>query len=152
MKATIQKTIFISALLTGLQGAAFAKPIDIETVLSTSKSWNTKTLPSYHSGQPELKVLKFKIAPGAVTPVHIHPVNGAGYIISGELTMFTTTDPHGSFANKSNVKKIKLKAGEAWAETVNTWHYGVNKGKKDVEFIVIFSGHPGTPPTLTLNQ
>src|SRR3990167_7856799 len=63
------------------------------------------------------KVLTFKISPGAKTSIHVHPLNGAGYILSGELTMYSTEDTHGSFANPKQVKKIILKAGGAWTET-----------------------------------
>jgi quercetin dioxygenase-like cupin family protein len=95
-------------------------------------------------------VLLFKIAPGGKTTVHVHPLNGAGYMLAGELTMFSTEDPNGSFENPKQVKKIAIKAGEAWTESVNTWHYGENRGKVDVEFVLIFAGQVDIPPTISL--
>jgi quercetin dioxygenase-like cupin family protein len=123
--------------------------IKIKTVLQSSKSWNGALLPLM-SGIPEFHVLHFSMKPGAKTTIHMHPLHGAGYMIAGELTMYATDDPHGSFEEKSKVKKIVLKTGDAWNETVNIWHYGVNETANDVEFVLIFVGHEMTPPTLSL--
>ncbi len=124
--------------------------LKIEEVLRSSKSWNGAPLPILSSGKTEFRVLLFKMPPGSKTTIHMHPLNGAGYMISGELTMYATDDPHGSFKDSSQVKKIVLKAGDAWTETVNIWHYGINETDADLEFVLIFVGHEGTPPTLSL--
>jgi quercetin dioxygenase-like cupin family protein len=124
--------------------------VQITQLLKTTKSWNGSPLPGIGSGTTEFKVLHFRIPPGAKTTIHLHPMNGAGYMIEGELTMFSTEDPHGSFDNPKQVKKVKLKTGDAWAESVNAWHYGENTGKEEAEFILIFAGQVDTPPTLSL--
>lgn len=139
-----------ACLFTGVVHTTSAEPVQIEQILKTNKSWNGAALPGFNNGQSEMKVFRYKIAPGEQTPVHLHPMNAAGYMISGELTMFSTDDPHGSFADSKQVKEIKLGAGSAWTETVNTWHYGVNKGDKDAEFVLIFAGQEDVPATLTL--
>jgi quercetin dioxygenase-like cupin family protein len=140
--------VFMISLFSCVAG--IADSVEISPILTTSTSWNGDPLPGLSTGTTELRVLKFKIDPGAKTTIHVHPSNGAGYMIAGELTMYTTSDPHGSFADPKTVKEIKLSPGSAWAETVNTWHYGENQGKTDVEFIVVFAGEKGTPPTLSL--
>ena len=151
MKQVIRLSIFTTLLgLIASPQDILAKPLEITTVLSTTQSWNGELLPGYNSGQTELKVLRYSIAPGTKTPVHLHPVNGAGYIMSGELTMVSTRDPHASFSDPKNTKKIRLTAGQAWTETVNTWHYGENNGDKTVEFVLVFAGQSGTPPTLAI--
>ena len=124
--------------------------VQIKQILKTTKSWSGSPLPGFSSGMTEFRVLHFKIAPGGTTTVHVHPTNGAGYMIAGELTMISTEDPHGSFENPKQVKKITLAAGEAWTESVNTWHYGVNNGKIDAEFVLIFAGEVDIPPTISL--
>lgn len=129
---------------------AQTQAVDIQQIFKTTKSWNDANLPGFSNGPTEFKVVKFKIAPGAKTLIHLHPLNGVGYVLSGELTMYTTDDPQGSFTDKTKVKNITLAAGKSWAETVNTWHYGENKGAKDVEFIVVFAGTEGVPATLSL--
>lgn len=144
IKATV--SLFILIFSTTL---SFANPIEIHPILKTTKSWNGTILPGFNSGQTEFTVLTFKVAPGAKTVIHMHPMNGVGYMLSGELTMYATDDPHGSFtANK--VKKIKLKAGDSWSETVNVWHYGENNTNKEITFLLVFVGAEKTPPTLSL--
>ena len=86
--------LFILLLSTTL---SFANPIEVRPILKTTKSWNGNTLPALSSGQTEFTILKFKVAPGGKTAIHLHPMNGAGYMISGELTMYATEDPHGNF-------------------------------------------------------
>lgn len=132
-------------------GKDHAKPLETKQILQTTQSWAGTTLPPLGSGQTEMRVLTYKIKPGTKTPVHLHPINGAGYIISGELTMYATEDPHGGFKDKSQVKSIVLKTGESWTETVNVWHYGINNGKVDVNFILIFAAQVGVPSTLSLD-
>jgi quercetin dioxygenase-like cupin family protein len=149
MKTILSQTLTALCLTLSFSQAQ-AEPVQIDQLLQTSQSWNGAALPGYASGKTELRVLKFKIAPGAKTQVHMHPMNGAGYVISGELTMHSSEDTHGSFADPNQVKTITLGVGKAWTETVNTWHYGENKGKKEVEFVLVFAGQEGTPPTLSL--
>jgi quercetin dioxygenase-like cupin family protein len=129
---------------------ARTQSIEVLPILTTTKSWPGSLLPGFRSGQTEFKVWKFKLEPGTSTAIHMHPLNGAGYIISGELTIYATEDPNGSFDNVRKVKKIKRVAGDSWAEPVNVWHYGVNEGKTNLEFTVVFVGEEGTPPTVTL--
>lgn len=137
----------ISTLL-GVQ-SALADPVEIIQILQSTEGWTGTPLPGYGTGETDLRVVTFKIEPGAKTSVHVHPVNGAGYIISGELTMYATEDVHGDFSDPKKVKKIVLKEGEAWTEAVDTWHYGENNGEQDVTFIVIFAGTQGTPSSLS---
>ena len=65
--------------------------------------------------------------------------------------MFSTDDPKGSFADPKRIKKIKLGPGDAWAESVNVWHYGENTGTSEVQFVLIFAGQIDIPPTLSLD-
>ena len=117
-----------------------------------SQGWDEGNLPGFSNGQTDMRVVSFKLAPGAKTSVHAHPVNGAGYILSGELTMYATTDTAGDFSDPSKIKKVVLKTSDTWAEAVNTWHYGENNGKEEVNFIVVFAATEGTPSTLSLQK
>ena len=132
--------------------AANSKPIAIQQILQTSKSWEGSDLPGFNTGTPEMQMFSYRIPPGARTPVHIHTINGMGYILSGELTVYATTDPHGSFDDPQKLKTMHLKAGDSWAEAVNVWHYGVNEGKQDVTLILGFAGPKDSKPTLTTPQ
>lgn len=117
----------------------------VREILKSNHSWDGALL------KTECRVLHFTMAPGSRTTVHMHPLNGAGYVIKGELTMVATEDPHGNFKDPKRIKEVRLRAGDAWTETVNTWHYGANLGKEELEFVLIFTGEVGTPPTLSLN-
>jgi len=152
----VKKHLFVSLFLSSTcaslalaQPSSVNEPVAIKEILSSDKAWDGSDLPGFNTGTPELKVLTYKIAPGAKTPVHIHTMNGAGYMLSGELTMYATEDTKGGFENPSKVKKIVLKAGEAWTEGVNVWHYGENNGPDDVSFVLVFAGEKGTRPTLS---
>jgi quercetin dioxygenase-like cupin family protein len=151
----LNKQLFLSLVLASTTtGLAMAKssvtePVVIKEVLSATKAWDGSNLPGFNTGTPELKVLTYKIASGAKTSVHIHTINGAGYMLAGELTMYATEDSKGSFADASKVKKVQLKAGDAWTEAVNVWHYGENNGQDDVTFVLVFAGDKGTQPTLS---
>jgi len=152
----LKKHLFLSLMLASTSiSLALAKPsaanepVTIKEILSSDKAWDGSDLPGFNTGRPELKVLTYKIAPGAKTPVHIHTMNGAGYMLSGELTMYATEDTKGGFEDPLKVKKIALKAGEAWTEGVNVWHYGENNGTDDVTFVLVFAGEKGTRPTLS---
>lgn len=124
--------------------------VKIEEILRTTKSWDGSPLPGIGAGIAEFRILMFKIAPGGKTTIHMHPLNGAGYMLAGELTMYSTEDHHGSFADPKLVKEKKFSPGDAWTETVNIWHYGENKGEEEVRFVLVYVGQEGTPPTLSL--
>jgi quercetin dioxygenase-like cupin family protein len=120
--------------------------VEIKTILDTIQSWDQSDLPN----DMRINIKEFTIQPGAKTVIHKHPVHGGGTILEGELTMFVTQDPHGSFDDSKKVKKVTLKSGETWAETIDTWHYGVNEGSIPVKFILTFIGDKDTPQTISL--
>lgn len=144
------KTSLLSLVLLAASLQAQAAPLDIKSIITTDKAWDQSALPGYTTGSSEMHVVKFKIAPGTKTPIHLHPVNGGGYIVSGELTMYSSSAANGDFSDPSKTKEIVLKQGDAWAEAVNVWHYGINNSDQDVEFIVVFAGQKGTPTAMSL--
>ncbi|MDK9720351.1 MAG: cupin domain-containing protein [Rhodospirillales bacterium] len=127
--------LFALALLIG--GQAFAESaaeVTVETLAKSSASWNGTPLPAYASGQPEVSILRIRIAPGATLPMHLHPMINAGVLLSGELTVKT---------EKGDI--LRLKAGEAIIEVVDQWHSGVNAGKQPAEILVFYAGVAGQP-------
>lgn len=150
MKITSHVLLPMTLTLAFITAYADDAPVTVTNKLTTQKAWSGSTIPGYTSGQPEMLVNHFRIIPGGKTPVHLHPTQGAGYMISGELTMFATTDTNGKFDDDSKVQTTTLKAGEAWGESVNQWHYGVNNGEEDAIFVIVFASEAGTPATLSL--
>ena len=120
----------------GLFGAD-QEPITVTELLKTSASWDGAALPSYPRGKSEVTIVRITVQPGAEFPLHQHPVINAGVLLSGELVVTTATK-----------KTIHVKAGDAIAEVVNTWHSGKNEGKVPAEILVFYAGTVGTPITI----
>jgi len=108
--------------------------VEAQVLIKTSRAWNGSTLPSYGDGQPEVTIVRYRFAPGASIPMHMHPVINAGVLLKGELQVMTKSG-----------EKITLKAGDPLVELFKEWHYGVNSGKEPVDLIVVYAGTVGTP-------
>jgi quercetin dioxygenase-like cupin family protein len=111
--------------------------IEVIKLLETSESWNGEHLPKYLDGNPKITILKAIIPPKTKLEMHKHPVINAGVLLKGELTVIT---------EKSDT--LRLKAGDAFSEVVNTWHYGINNSTKSTEIIVFYAGIEGSPITV----
>ncbi len=96
---------------------------------SQTTSWDGATLIDYPTSKPAITLLKITVAPKSKLPQHYHPVINVGYMLEGSLTV---TD------DKGNSKTIS--AGEALIETVNTIHYGENRGDTDAVIVVFYAG------------
>lgn len=118
--------------LCGADGA-----VTVTDLLKTSKSWDGTPLPDYPTGKPEITIARITFPPGAQLPLHRHPFINAGVVLSGELTVIT-----------ADRKTLHLKAGDAIAEVVHTWHYGKNEGKVPTEIVVFYAGTVGAPLTV----
>ncbi len=81
-------------------------------------------MPDYPNGKPEIAILRIKLPPGTVLPLHKVSGQNAGIMISGALTVVTEAG-----------KALHPKTGEGIIEVVNTWHYGKNEGNKGAEIV-----------------
>ena len=88
---------------------ADSQPIVVQKLVQSSKSWDGALLPAYPTTQPEVTILRFRIAPGAKLPLHHHPVINAGVLLSGQLKIETVSGA-----------TLHLKAGDPIVETVDT--------------------------------
>jgi len=111
--------------------------IEVKVLTKTEYSWDGKALPEYRNAKPEITILKITIPPGVALPVHQHPVINLGYMLSGELTVFT-----------EDGKVLYLKEGDHIVEVVNTWHYGKNTGTRPAVILVFYMGYEGKPITV----
>ena len=113
------------------------KTTDVELIQQTKVyqlakscvSWDDALLPAYPQGHPEITILRIVIPVGETLVEHKHPVINAGVLLKGELTVQT-----------EGGKTLHLKAGEAFVEVVDTWHYGKNEGVEPAEIIVFYAG------------
>lgn len=108
--------------------------VQATTLIKTTKAWNGQILPGYGDGQPEITVVRYKIAPKARLPMHMHPVINAGVLIKGQLTVITKAG-----------EQITMNVGDPLVELFKEWHYGTNKGAEEAELFVVYAGTVGTP-------
>jgi len=106
-------------------------------LLETTKSWNGEMLPKYPEGQPNITILKAVIPAHTKLDVHKHSVINAAVLMDGELTVVTE-------ANDT----LKITSGDAFAEVVNTWHYGINERNKPAQLIIFYAGIEGGRNTI----
>ncbi len=111
-----------------------------EVLLKTSTSWNGAPLPPYPSGTPEITLTRITIPPGAKLPVHKHGVVNAGVLLSGQLTVMS-----------SSGQSVQLKAGDALSEVVETWHRGENTGRVPAVILVCYVGSPALANTTLMS-
>lgn len=111
--------------------------VSATVLIKTAKAWNGAVLPEYGSGQPEITIIRYRFAPGASIPMHMHPVINAGVLLQGELTVTTKAGD-----------KIQLKAGDPLVELFKEWHFGANSGLDVADLIVVYAGKVGTPLTI----
>jgi quercetin dioxygenase-like cupin family protein len=119
------------------QHAAAEQPIVATKLVQSKTSWDGSLLPAYPTTQPEITILRIRIAPGARLPAHHHPVINAGVLLSGQLTVVMASGA-----------SLHLKAGDPIVETVNKLHYGVNDGDVPAEIIVVYAGTVDHPITV----
>jgi len=131
------KTIYIICLFLVSCHQNTPNNTEFTTLLETTKSWNGNTLPKYPEGQPNITILKAIIPAHSKLDFHKHKVINAAVILDGELTVVSETKD-----------SLKLKAGDAFAELVNTWHYGINNSSKPVELIIFYAGFEGGSNTV----
>ena len=135
----------IGPLLTALLCLLLASPapafelraVQVESLAKSATSWNGNALPAYPAGQPEVTVLRIRVAPGARLPLHKHPVINAAVMLAGELTVMTEAG-----------RSARFRPGEAIVEVVDQWHYGHNDGAEVAELIVFYAGVQSQPITV----
>ncbi len=101
-----------------------------ETVIKTNVYWNQEPIKAIHIEQPQVTILKITIPTGEKLSMHKHPMLNVGYMIKGELTVYSEKG-----------EKLVLKAGDPIVELVDTWHYGENTGPEDVVLVVTYVGN-----------
>lgn len=121
--------LFISSSLKAEEGSASSTVVLLDGVTT---SWDGADLIDYPTGKPCITMLKITVAPKSKLPLHYHPVINVGYMLEGSLTV---TD------DKGNTETIS--AGEPLIETVNTIHYGENRGDTEAVILVFYAGEVG---------
>ena len=82
----------------------------------------------------QIAALLVEIAPGGETGRHQHPVPTFVYVLEGTVTIAHEGHP-----------QVVYTSGQAFLESVNTWHNGRNLGTTPLKLLVVFSGEEGKP-------
>ncbi|MCF5225603.1 cupin domain-containing protein [Pseudomonas syringae] len=126
--------LVLTAAISSVAPAADKPEIKAQVAMKEVSSWDGTPYKSYPQGQPQLTVLEITIPPHTALPWHQHPIPNAAYVVSGELTV----------EDRLSGKSLKVHAGQAFAESVNSSHRGVT-GDQQAVVIVTYSGVEGTP-------
>lgn len=111
--------------------------VSVTKLISSTNSWDGVLLPAYPRQQPNITILRITIPPGVRLHTHKHPIINAGVLLSGQLTVVTTTGA-----------TLHLVAGDPIIEVVNTLHYGINEGKIEAEIMVFYAGTLDDPTSI----
>lgn len=117
------------------------EPVTSTQLLQTSTAWNNQPIEYPETESAQITALHIEFAPGSETAFHRHPVASLAYIMSGELEVTI----------KDGETKI-FRTGDAFAEVVNTWHYGKNVGDEPVRLVVFYIGEEGVKLTEHLSE
>lgn len=118
-------------LLSACSSTSPSTPVDAQVLLRASNAWDGSPYTRYATGQPELSLLKIRIAADTTLDWHRHPAPNAGYLLKGDLTVETREG-----------RQIHLRAGDTLAEVVDRVHRG-RSGSQGAELIVFYAGTPG---------
>ena len=106
-------------------------------LLKTDTTTTGQKLSACFSNPSEITGLKVRIPPSQETGWQKHTVPGVAYVIKGKLTV-----------DIDNGKSFEFAQGQSFAEVVDTYHNGKNKGSDTVELIAFFIGPKDTTITI----
>lgn len=121
--------------------SASAQGIKTEKLLETTTSWDGKTLPMYPTTQPKVTILRITIPPKTKLPEHYHSVLNFAVVTKGVLKVV-----------KEDGEELVIKRGEAVAEVLGDYHYGINEGSEPVELYVFYAGDEGSPLSIKKHE
>ncbi len=129
--------LLTSAAAAQAQGDALPSGFEAAPVLKSSETADGNPIKFPQSNNPEIVSVTGTLQPGGRTARHQHPIPVFVYVLEGELEVQTEGhDPR------------NYKAGEAFLESVNTWHQAHNKSSGPTKILVVFMGEAGKPTTV----
>jgi quercetin dioxygenase-like cupin family protein len=137
VKSNLLQVVVISSLLwmiAASRATAGNPHIAVSQVLQTTRSWDGNKYSRYVNGQPQITILKISIPPNTALDWHEHPMIGAAYVVSGQITLEI----------RGTRKRKTFSAGQALAESVATVHRGYTTNQP-VDLVVFYAGAVGLP-------
>jgi quercetin dioxygenase-like cupin family protein len=130
MKRILLTIVLIFICLYGK--SQYNKGLIIEPLLKTDTTALGESFIYPDMQKDEITILKITFKPGQSTGWHKHNFPLFAYVLKGNLTL-----------EPENGKTMCYSKGSAFSEIIDTYHTGVNKGKKDVVLIVFYLGEKG---------
>ena len=126
-------SLTITVILICLIGKSqYNKEIIIEPILKTETTSTGQGFIYPQLQDDEITILKITIPSGKSTGWHKHEFPVFAYILKGNLTV-----------ELENNNIMQFSKNSSFSEVVNTFHTGINKGKKDVVLIAFYIGEKG---------
>ena len=123
---TIALIVCVLALtITGPVSAADVTGV-VSTPIVQTRTTNTGQ-PIEVPAHPTVIVSQTTIAPGARIRTHKHPYPHYVYVVEGTLTV----------VDEASGKTFEIKPGGFFAEMVDTWHHGENRGATTVRLVAV---------------
>jgi quercetin dioxygenase-like cupin family protein len=128
--------LLILFFLLGLSMKAqqYSGKLKFENVVETEKNAMGQKIVYPDFKDAKVSMMKITFPPGESTGWHKHIIPVFSYILQGTLTI--ETEDH---------QIMEFKEGSSFAEMVNVYHQGTNKGDKDLIAFVIYLGGDDTP-------
>jgi quercetin dioxygenase-like cupin family protein len=118
-------------------GVAFAQVgMKSSTVLQTTTTATGQPI-QFPPSRNQFMGVVIELAPGGEVGRHLHPVPNFVFMLEGELTIETEGNAPRTYS-----------AGQSFAESINTWHNGINRGTVPSKFIVVFASEEGKAVTV----
>lgn len=126
-----------AAVVALLAGAVWAQVgFRSTTVLQTSTTVTGQPI-EFPLFRNEIRAFLVEIAPGGQAGRHMHPIPTFAYILEGELSVEIDGQPPRLY-----------RAGQAWVESVMTWHNAFNRGGSPAKFLVVYAAEEGKPTAI----
>jgi len=125
--------IFIAVACNELH-AQYSKELVLETLLKTETTSMGQTVVYPHDTSAEVNVVKVTIPSGASTGWHQHHIPVFAYVLQGTLTV-----------QLDNGTEKEFLPNTSFAEVIDMFHNGTNKGKEPVVLVVFYAGEKGKP-------
>lgn len=106
------------------------------TVLQTSTTVTGQPI-EFPLFRNEIRALVAELAPGSQVGRHMHPNPTFAYVLEGEVTVEIDGQPPRLY-----------KAGQAWVESLMTWHNALNRGSRPARFLVVYAAEEGKPTAI----
>ncbi len=134
----MRRTLIIALALVGAFASFTAAQVGLKavTVLQTSTTATGQPI-QFPQSRNQFTGVILEIAPGGQVGRHRHPAPNFVYVLEGEITIEADDHPARMY-----------RAGEAFAESINTWHNGYNRGSVPTKVLVVFAGEEGQPVTV----